>query len=141
MTWNRLGYAYSLGKILYTHPRYTRTDMPQPPFAPAVGSPTNDDFVFEGSPVQSSAASISAKSSHSTKSSFLEEIKHEIMVSHLYQQQCSHLWVSDGSGEREGVLLRKSRGQYLACPQALLDSRFAEACKLLNVQVNDLFLV
>ncbi|KAJ9643155.1 hypothetical protein H2204_002050 [Knufia peltigerae] len=108
--------------------------MPQPPFAPAVGSPANDGFILEDSPAQSSAASFSGKSSHSTKSAFLEEIKYEIMVSHLYQQQCSHLWVSDGSGEREGVLLRKSRGQYLACPQTLLDSHFAEACRLLNVQ-------
>ncbi|KAK5461395.1 hypothetical protein LTS15_003458 [Exophiala xenobiotica] len=76
--------------------------MPKPPFAPAAGSPNPDGFFFEDSPVQSSAASISGKSAHSTKSAFLEDIKHEIMVSHLYQQQCSHLWVSDGSGEREG---------------------------------------
>lgn len=57
------------------------------------------------------------------------------MVNYLYQQQCSHLWVSDGSGEIEGVLLRKSRGQYLACPPPLGDSPFAIACAALNVQV------
>lgn len=66
---------------------------------------------------------------------FLDDIKHEVMVNYLYQQQCSHLWVSDGSGEIEGVLLRKSRGQYMACPPSLGNSPFAMACAALNVQV------
>lgn len=66
---------------------------------------------------------------------FLDDIKHEVMVNYLYQQQCSHLWVSDGSGEIEGVLLRKSRGQYMACPPQLGNSPFALACAALNVQV------
>jgi hypothetical protein len=65
----------------------------------------------------------------------LDEIKHEVMVNYLYQQQCSHLWVSDGSGEVEGVLLRKFRGHYMACPPQLGQSAFALACAALNVQV------
>jgi hypothetical protein len=64
----------------------------------------------------------------------LDDIKHEVMVNYLYQQQCSHLWVSDGSGEIEGVLLRKARGQYMACPPQLVNSPFAMACTTLNVQ-------
>jgi cellulose synthase/poly-beta-1,6-N-acetylglucosamine synthase-like glycosyltransferase len=78
--------------------------------------------------------SISGRSVRSTGSSVLDEIKHEVMVNYLYQQQCSHLWVSDGSGEVEGVLLRKSRGQYMACPPQLGSSPFALACAALNVQ-------
>ncbi|KAK4180475.1 putative glycosyltransferase [Triangularia setosa] len=79
--------------------------------------------------------SISGRSMKSTGSSmFLDDIKHEVMVNYLYQQQCSHLWVSDGSGEIEGVLLRKSRGQYMACPPSLGNSPFAMACAALNVQ-------
>lgn len=66
---------------------------------------------------------------------FVDEIKHEVMVNYLYQQQCSQLWVSDGSGEVEGVLLRKSRGHYMACPPQLSNSPFAIACSVLNVQV------
>jgi hypothetical protein len=66
---------------------------------------------------------------------FLDDIKHEVMVNYLYQQQCSHLWVSDGSGEIEGVVLRKTRGQYMACPPQLGSSPFAAACAALNVQV------
>lgn len=81
-------------------------------------------------------ASISGRSVRSVGSStVLEEIKHEVMVNYLYQQQCSHLWVSDGSGEVEGVLLRKSRGHYMACPPQLGNSPFAMACSALNVQV------
>lgn len=81
----------------------------------------------------------SGNSVHSIRSNnssmFLDDIKHEVMVNYLYQQQCSHLWVSDGSGEIEGVLLRKSRGRYMACPPQLGDSPFAVACSALNVQV------
>ncbi len=80
--------------------------------------------------------SVSGRSMRSTGSSvFLDDIKHEVMVNYLYQQQCSHLWVSDGSGEIEGVLLRKARGQYMACPPQLGNSPFAMACAALNVQV------
>lgn len=68
-----------------------------------------------------------------TSSMFLDDIKHEVMVNYLYQQQCSHLWVSDGSGEIEGVLLRKARGQYMACPPQLSTSPFSSACAELNV--------
>ena len=74
----------------------------------------------------------------STHSSFVDEIKHEVMCNYLYQQQCSHLWVSDGSGELEGILLRKSRNQYMACPPQLASSDFARACASLNVQVSSL---
>jgi hypothetical protein len=81
----------------------------------------------------SSRNSMSARSTQS--SAFLDDIKHEVMVNYLYQQQCSHLWVSDGSGEIEGVLLRKARNQYMACPPQLGNSPFATACASLNVQV------
>jgi hypothetical protein len=81
----------------------------------------------------SSRNSLSARSTQS--SAFLDDIKHEVMVNYLYQQQCSHLWVSDGSGEIEGVLLRKSRGHYMACPPQLGSSPFTMACASLNVQV------
>ncbi|WZH49140.1 glycosyl transferase family group 2-domain-containing protein [Fusarium acuminatum] len=75
-----------------------------------------------------------AVSSKSGNSNLLDDIKHEVMVNYLYQQQCSQLWVGDGSGEIEGVLLRKSRGQYMACPPQLGQSPFAIACTALNVQ-------
>lgn len=82
--------------------------------------------------VNSSGASIAP----SYKSSFMDEIKHEVMVNYLFQQQCARLWVGDGSGEVEGVLLRKFKGSYLACPPTLSTSTFAMACAALNVQVS-----
>lgn len=65
----------------------------------------------------------------------LDELKHEIMVNYLFQQQCARLWIADGTGEVEGVMLRRSRGNYLACPPQLADSIFADSCVELNVQV------
>ena len=66
----------------------------------------------------------------------VDEIKHEVMVNFLHQQQCGHMWVADGSGMLEGVLLKKYRGEYLACPPDLINSEFAMACQALNVQVS-----
>lgn len=85
---------------------------------------------------QSRPQSLSGRSVRSNGSSYIDDIKHEVMVNYLYQQQCSQLWVSDGSGEVEGVLLRKARGHYMACPPQLGNSAFAMACAALNVQVS-----
>ncbi|KAI1766719.1 glycosyl transferase family group 2-domain-containing protein [Hypoxylon sp. FL1150] len=83
----------------------------------------------------SSRNSISERSARSVTSSvFVDDIKHEVMANYLYQQQCAHLWVSDGSGDVEGVLLRKTRGNYLACPASLADSMLATSLTALNVQ-------
>lgn len=65
----------------------------------------------------------------------VDELKHEVMVNYLYQQQCAQLWVGDDTGELEGVLLCKARGQYMACPPQLGISPFAIACAALGVQV------
>ena len=83
-----------------------------------------------------SSRSSLAPSVRSVQSTFLDDIKHEVMVNYLYQQQCSRLWVSDGNGECEGVLLRRSRGQYLACPPQLVISVFGQVCAELNVPVS-----
>lgn len=83
------------------------------------------------------AGSSRASLAPSTRASsvFIDEIKHEVMVNYLHQQQCSSLWVHDNSGEMEGVLLRKARNNYMACPPALVNSRFAQAVSILNAQV------
>lgn len=83
---------------------------------------------------QSSKDSTSNLSAQS--STCLNDVKHEVMVNYLYQQQCSHFWVHDKSGNLEGVLLRKSKHAYMAYPPQLATSALAEACKALNVQVN-----
>ncbi|KAK3367330.1 glycosyl transferase family group 2-domain-containing protein [Lasiosphaeria ovina] len=112
-------------------------ESPESEKSPSEGSLNNDLELQPPASVQLSSRpqSISGRSVRSAGSSmFLDDIKHEVMVNYLYQQQCSHLWVSDGSGEIEGVLLRKARGQYMACPPQLGNSPFAMACAALNVQ-------
>ncbi|EEY16141.1 conserved hypothetical protein [Verticillium alfalfae VaMs.102] len=118
-----------------------RAHKPKQPSA-ASEKPPSDRFVGNDMELQaptprfsSRPQSVSGRSTKSAASSmFLDDIKHEVMVNYLYQQQCSHLWVSDGSGEIEGVLLRKHRGQYMACPPQLGSSPFAQAAAALNVQ-------
>jgi len=103
--------------------------------APSTTSPHNSLNMELQPPVSRFGSSRNSISNRSTQSStFLDDIKHEVMVNYLYQQQCSHLWVSDGSGEIEGVLLRKSKNTYMACPPQLGNSAFAAACAALNVQ-------
>ncbi|CAZ80516.1 unnamed protein product [Tuber melanosporum] len=95
----------------------------RPPLFPASGSET-----------------ASGEASSRSSAIMVDDIKHEVMVSYLYQQQSSQLWVNPNpppgrSNENEGVLLRKSKGQYMACPASLSNSLFAEACSVLNVHV------
>ena len=125
---------------------YFKAKKPEPP-APAalrekpVATPSphtsyNMELQPPTFPGGSSRNSISGRSNRSTQSSaFLDDIKHEVMVNYLYQQQCSQLWVSNGTGKVEGVLLRKSKNTYMACPPALGSAPFAAACAALNVQV------
>lgn len=83
----------------------------------------------------------SIQSARSIASSvFLGDIKHQVMVTHVFNQLCKARWIEDAvSGQMEGVILRKARGQYLACPDELADSPFSAACIALNVQVRKHF--
>lgn len=65
----------------------------------------------------------------------LDDIKHEVMVNYLYQQQCTNLWVAEGAGETEGCILRKGNHGYTSCPPTLQDSLFLKSMSSLNVQV------
>ena len=67
--------------------------------------------------------------------SIMDDLKHEVMVNYTFQQQCGRLWLTDTSGDLEGVILRKSRGNYVSCPPALADSAFGYYCSILNLQV------
>jgi len=108
------------------------SEKPLAPPAPAFASQTHSGLSTPRNGLLSSGASIAP----STRSGFMDDIKHEVMVNYLFQQQCARLWVGDGSGEVEGVLLRKFKGSYLACPPSLSTSTFAMACAALNVPVS-----
>lgn len=51
----------------------------------------------------------------------VSEIKSDVMVNYLHQQQLRKMW-SHG-GLEEGVLLKKSRNDYMCCPQDLSQVR------------------
>jgi hypothetical protein len=107
-------------------------EKPLAPPTPAFASATPSGFSTPRNGLVSSGASIAP----SSRSGFMDDIKHEVMVNYLFQQQCARLWVGDGSGEVEGVLLRKFKGSYLACPPSLSTSAFAMSCAALNVPVS-----
>ncbi|KAF7954180.1 hypothetical protein EAE96_005311 [Botrytis aclada] len=85
-------------------------------------------------PSTRSSTSNRSNAASNSGSSLIGGIKYEVMVNFIHQQQCANLWVSDDSGDCEGVVLRKGRGTYLACPPQLGNSPFAAACASLNVQ-------
>ncbi|KAK4989057.1 hypothetical protein LTR50_003526 [Elasticomyces elasticus] len=65
----------------------------------------------------------------------LNEIKCDVMVNWLYQQQMERLWTA--GNHDEGVVLKKSRGSYTCCPSDIIDepSGFFKAVQTLNVRV------
>lgn len=66
----------------------------------------------------------------------INDIKCEVMVSYLHSQQEEKLWTA-GEPE-EGVMLKKSRGQYTCAPADLADepAGFFAAVRTLNVKVS-----
>ena len=120
------------------------TSQPPTPTTPRVALEEADvtderASTISGSNVTESASGsevrAETRSLRSTRSRIFDEIKHEVMVNHIYQQQCSQLWIDHNSpANAEGVLIRRSKGHYLACPPQLINSTFAAACSQLNLQ-------
>jgi len=65
---------------------------------------------------------------------FADDLKLEIMCIHIYQKQCASMWVSEGGGMDEGVLIKRSRGLFVTCPPEFVESELAETLGALNVQ-------
>lgn len=65
----------------------------------------------------------------------INEIKCDVMVNWLYQQQMERLWTAGGVDE--GVVLKKSRGAYTCCPADITEEPygFFKAVETLNVRV------
>jgi hypothetical protein len=63
------------------------------------------------------------------------DIKYDVMVNWLQQQQLESMWSSGGVDE--GVILKKRASEFVACPADLADERggIFDAIKLLNVKV------
>lgn len=67
----------------------------------------------------------------------MSDTRCEIMVSWLHQQQIERTWF-DSRANDEGVVLKKSKGEYACCPENLADEPegFCKAVELLNVRVS-----
>lgn len=63
------------------------------------------------------------------------DIRYEIQASYLLKQQSMALWLGNLSGINEGILLRKSRSDYLAYPEPLINSSLARAAAAMNLNV------
>lgn len=66
----------------------------------------------------------------------ITEIKCDVMVNWLYQQQLERMWTNGGVGE--GVVLKKSRDAYVACPKDVSQIRnnLYDSVQKLNVRVS-----
>jgi hypothetical protein len=96
-------------------------------------------------PLDSETASVSPSySSHSRPPSsravaegrLVDDIKHQVVINHLYKNQCSSLWIRDYTQNMEGCMVRRKKNDYLFKPQSLESSSFAKAMSALNVQVS-----
>jgi hypothetical protein len=66
----------------------------------------------------------------------MSDTKCQIMVSWLHQQQIEKTWF-DSQALDEGVVLKKSKDEYVCCPESLGDdpTGFCKAVQILNVRV------
>lgn len=66
----------------------------------------------------------------------IHEIKCDVMVNWLYQQQMEKLWTAGGYDE--GVVLKKGRSSYTCCPADITENSdgFFQAVENLNVKVS-----
>ncbi|KAF2648213.1 hypothetical protein K491DRAFT_670986 [Lophiostoma macrostomum CBS 122681] len=112
-----------------------------PPTSRWHNASTNSSITFPHGPsTGTTTAHTSRRNSLDSLRSFgssgvLEDIKHEIMVNYVFQQQCGKMWMGEVTGEVEGVVIRKNRGTYLACPPELTHSPLVYYCSMLNIRV------
>lgn len=66
----------------------------------------------------------------------MSDTRCEIMVSWLHQQQIEKTWF-DSRADDEGVVLKRSKGDYVCCPENIADEPdgFRRAVEILNVRV------
>lgn len=88
---------------------------------------------------QGSSTNLSIYSQTKRDTQFIHEIRHDIIINHLYEKQVGSRWIQDFSGEVEGVMLKKARGEYITFPEPLVESNMAQSIATLNVQVRLLF--
>lgn len=104
---------------------------PKSEFPSAVGTPGNGTTPWGSRP-----ASLYPNDQRKSQMDELNDIKCDVMVNWLYHQQMEALWTA--GGQDEGVILKKSKGQYTCCPADIVDEPFGffKAIQTLNVRVS-----
>lgn len=115
------------------HGKLEMSEKPQEMITPAADSSTPGS----GTPASWSrpASLYPAGDFRSSQHEEINEIKCDVMVNWLYQQQMERLWTAGGVDE--GVVLKKSRGAYTCCPADITEEPygFFKAVETLNVRV------
>ncbi|RDW88348.1 hypothetical protein BP6252_00380 [Coleophoma cylindrospora] len=107
------------------------SSRPDPNSVTAEKSPENDIALRPGA---FSTDSSSVQSTTNPRHMSVDDIKHQVILNYLWQKQRGLMWITDTTGQNEGVMVRKNRTEYLCRPTNLSLSPFAEAMSLLNVQ-------
>lgn len=108
---------------------FKKKQAPPPPSTPAMveksGPPTFHELM--------TPRSTDAQSLRSTRGK--TGVTHELMVIDIFEKQMKRMWIGDDSGEVEGAIVKKSRGEYVSFPPRLVTSTFGTACAEMNLQV------
>ena len=108
---------------------------PAQPAVPMTEKPTykRSDTNATATPYNASSRASIAPSTRS--STYVDDIKHEVMVNYLYQQQQSNLWIHEVRDREEGVLIKKARDLYIGAPSEVVHSQFGWCVRQMNVPV------
>lgn len=120
-----MSYFKTSVKVAAAHPPPTPNNEKFPDALPGTLAPPHS---------RGNSISPAASSRATQEERLVDEIKHQVVLNHLYQHQCSSLWIRDVSQQIEGVMVRKKRNDYLFKPHGLAESAFAQAMMMLNVQ-------
>ena len=133
-----------MGILSYVRPEKKKNEEPlPPPTKPMEMSGVSSPGAVSGSgtPRYSSSRPASLYPTGDFRNSAIEEIrevKTDVMVNWLHQQQLEKMWVN--GGQSEGVVLKRSRDIYACCPPELAHYQgdFYDAVRALNVKVGSL---
>lgn len=116
------------------HGKLEMSEKPQEAVTPAAGSST-PGTATSGSWSRPASIAPAGGDYRSSQYDEINEIKADVMVNWLYQQQMERLWTAGGVDE--GVVLKKSRGAYACCPADITEEPygFFKAVETLNVRV------
>jgi len=140
---NKAGHNKSASNASQTLPEPPKLEMTEkrssglsspgmPPFASLPGTPGTPG---SQTPWSRPASLYPEGDFRNSEAEEINEIKCDVMVNWLYQQQMELLWTAGGADE--GIVLKKTRGAYTCCPADIVEEPygFFRAIQTLNVRV------